>query len=202
MNRKKFIITTALTAFSYSTFGAIIKKSKNKFVGDCETTNDILGPFYRPDAPFRNDLTFEGLAGTQVLLKGKVFKADCVTPLPNTLVEIWHCNTNGDYDNDSNEYKHRASLLTDEKGDYFFKTIIPGKYLNGALYRPSHIHFRVTEKNSKELISQIYFQGDPHIIKDPWASQPKAQFRILNISPEDINGNMTVNFDISLHEKI
>ena len=73
--------------------------------------------------------------------------------------------------------------------------------MNGELYRPSHIHYRVTEKNSKELVSQIYFKGDPHITKDPWASQEKAKLRILQITPEDITGNLAINFDIYLAEK-
>lgn len=201
MNRRKFIISSSLTAFAMTTFGFVTTKPDGTITGDCDTTNDILGPFYRPDAPIRADLTYEGLVGTRIMLKGKVLKADCVTPLHDAKVEIWHCNSEGEYDNDSDDFKHRACLNTNEKGEYSFLTILPGKYLNGALYRPSHIHYRVTEKNSKELISQIYFKGDPHIAKDPWASQSKAKLRILQIIPEDIKGNLTINFDIYLKGK-
>lgn len=201
MNRKKFIISSSLTAVSLTTFGSIIKDFNGAFTGDCDTTNDILGPFYRPDAPIRSDLTYEGLAGNRILLKGKVFRADCTTPVKDAMVEIWHCNTEGEYDNETKDFKLRACWNTNEQGEYSFKTILPGKYLNGELYRPAHIHYRVTEKTSKELISQIYFKGDPHIAKDPWASQAKAKLRILEISPEDIYGNLTINFDIYLTEK-
>ena len=201
MDRKKIIINSTFTAFALTTFGSIIKGANGGFKGDCDTTNDILGPFYRPNAPVRSDLTYEGLAGTRIILKGKIFKSDCITLLKDALVEIWHCNTEGEYDNDSKEFKQRASLFTNDKGEYSFSTILPGKYLNGELFRPSHIHYRVTEKNSKELISQIYFKGDPHIVKDPWASQDKAKLRILEITPEDIKGNLTINFDIYLKEK-
>lgn len=201
MDRKRFIISSSLTAFALTTFGSIIKDANGDFKGDCDTTNDILGPFYRPDAPVREDLTYEGLSGTRIVLKGRVFNSDCKTILKDALVEIWHCNTEGEYDNDSKEFRHRACLITNENGEYSFTTILPGKYLNGELYRPSHIHYRVTEKNSKELISQIYFKGDPHIIKDPWASQEKAKHRILEISPEDIKGNLTIKFDIYLKER-
>ncbi len=201
MDRKKFIISSSLTAFALTTFGSISKEANGAFIGDCDTTNDILGPFYRENAPVRSDLTYEGLVGTRIILKGKVFKSDCTTALKDALVEIWHCNTEGEYDNDSKEFRQRAGLKTNDKGEYSFTTILPGKYLNGELYRPSHIHYRVTEKNSKELISQIYFQGDPHITKDPWASQDKAKLRILQITPEDIKGNLKINFDIYLKEK-
>jgi protocatechuate 3,4-dioxygenase beta subunit len=201
MDRKKFIITSTLTAIGLSTFGSIMKMPNGTFNGDCETTNDILGPFYRPDAPIRSNLISEGLAGTRIALKGKIYASDCVTPLKNALVEIWHCNADGDYDNDSKEFNQRASLVTNADGAYSFLTIIPGKYLNGELYRPSHIHYRVTEEHSKELISQIYFRGDPHIEKDPWASNERAALRILEISPEDLKGHLAVNFDIYLREK-
>jgi len=201
MDRKKFLISSSLSVFALTTFGSIIKGTNEEYKGDCETTNDILGPFYRANAPVRTDLTTEGLAGTRIVLQGKVFKSDCITTLKDALVEIWHCDTKGEYDNDSKEFRQRARLFTDDKGNYSFKTIIPGKYLNGELYRPSHIHFRVTQKDSKELISQIYFKGDPHIIKDPWASQDNAKHRVLQLTPEDINGNLTLTFDIYLKEK-
>lgn len=201
MNRKDFILNTSLTAFALSSFGFIVQGADGQFTGDCDTTNDILGPFYRPDAPMRSDLTYDGLKGTKITLKGRVFKSDCVTVIKDALVEIWHCNTEGEYDNDTPEFRQRASLKTNEKGEYGFTTILPGKYLNGKLYRPAHIHYRVTAPNNKELISQIYFQGDPHITKDPWASQDKAKLRILTLSPEDIRGNLSLTFDIYLNEK-
>lgn len=203
MNRKKFIISSALAAFSVSAFASVVKDSTGNYKtkDDCETTNDILGPFYRKNSPTRNDLTFKGLKGSQIMLKGKVFKSDCITPIENALIEIWHCNTEGEYDNTSSEFRHRGKLATKKNGEYAFNTILPGKYLNGKLYRPSHIHIRVTYKKSKELISQIYFKGDPHIIEDPWASDKKAEFRILPIILEDINGKLVINFDIFLKNK-
>ncbi len=201
MKRKEFLFKSTLAAFAISTFGKVVKQEQDVFMGDCETTNDILGPFYRSDAPVRDDLVTKGLVGTIITLKGKVFGNDCSTPLENALVEIWHCNTEGDYDNDSSKFHQRAKWYTNELGEYQFRTILPGKYLNGSRYRPAHIHFRVTANGSKELISQIYFQGDPHIEKDHWASQKKAEKRILPIVLEDTKGNLVVNFDISLAQK-
>lgn len=200
MDRKKFLVTASLTAFSISVFGRT-KWSNNQFIGDCDTTNDILGPFYRPDAPLRQDLTVEDIEGAIIELKGHVYKSDCTTPLKNALVEIWHCNTHGEYDNESDQYHQRAKWHTNKNGEYSFKTILTGKYLNGGQYRPTHIHFRVSEANGQELISQIYFKGDPHIASDPWASQKKAELRVLPISLEDTKGNLTVNFDIYLGTK-
>ena len=200
MNRKKFLINSSLAAFSISIFGKVQPKD-NDFVGDCETTNDILGPFYRPEVPVRKDLTSKDLKGTVIELKGQVFGSDCETPLSNAKVEIWHCNTDGEYDNDSEGFRQRGKWYSDKEGHYSFKTILPGKYLNGGKFRPAHIHFRVTAKGSQELISQIYFHGDPHITNDPWASKKKAVHRILPISLEDTKGNLVVVFDVFLKDK-
>ena len=197
MNRKEFLIMASLSAFSISSFGRVIK-NKTHFGGDCDTTNDILGPFYRPEAPTRSDLTNKDVAGTVIEIKGIVYQSDCITPIKNALVEIWHCNTAGEYDNSSVKFHQRAKWFTNEQGEYSFRTILPGKYLNGDLFRPAHIHFRVSEDKSQELISQIYFQGDPHLTTDPWSSKKEAKLRILPISLEDTKGNLVVNFDIYL----
>ena len=202
MDRRKFLTTGSLAAISVSVFGEVVKVSDNKFEGDCKTTSDALGPFYRENAPVRNDLTFGGLEGSILNLKGIVYGKDCVTPLEDVSVEIWHCDTEGNYDNTSSEYKHRATTLTDEKGEYWFKTIFPGKYGNGTSYRPAHIHFLVRHKKHKKLISQIYFKGDPIISEDPASSSPLAENRILPIVLEDAKGNLSVTFNIYLSERL
>jgi len=202
MNRKQFIITSALSAFSLSTFGRIISNpNQNVFTGDCDTTSDILGPFYRTNSPTRTDLTFDNLKGSKVELKGIIYKDDCKTPVKNANIEIWHCDTEGKYDNETNQFRHRGQQKTNNKGEYTFKTILPGKYLNGKLYRPAHIHIRVTDEKHQELISQIYFKGDPHITLDPWASIPKAEHRVLPLILEDTYGGLIVNFNIYLKSK-
>ncbi len=199
MKRKDFLINTGLAVFSISAFGSVQKKD-DFFEGDCETTSDILGPFYRPKAPLTQDLTFEGIKGAIVNIEGKVY-SDCDNLLEDALVEIWHCSTAGDYDNGSKKFLYRARWVTNAKGEYSFKTALPGKYLNGGQYRPAHIHFRVRAKDHQELISQLYFKGDPHIADDPWASRSEAEHRILPITLEDTQGNLTVNFDIFLKSK-
>lgn len=196
MNRRKFIINSSLTAISLATAGFIIKKNDGSFTGDCETTDDILGPKYRPNAPIRSDLRFKGIEGTQLMVKGKVFTEDCKTVIPAATIEFWHCDINGIYDDDSDKYLYRAKWVAGNNGDYSFRTIVPGRYLNGNLIRPAHYHFRVTAKGHKELISQVYFKGDPHIAKDRWASQTKAKERILQIVPKTSKEEAHVLFNI------
>lgn len=127
MDRKSFLITSTFTAVGLSVFGSVFRKENGEFASDCETTNDILGPFYRPDAPLIDDLTYDGLEGTRIVIKGKVYQSDCSTIIKNALVEIWHANTKGEYDNESSEFQQRAGWKTNDKGEYSFKTIMPGK---------------------------------------------------------------------------
>lgn len=197
MDRKQFLKTSALTAVAVSAFGKV-SMANEIFVADCETTNDILGPFYRPDAPLRQDLIEEGMEGAIVLLSGQIFSSDCTTPLENALIELWHCSANGEYDNESEGFYYRAKWITGADGKYEFKTVLPGKYMNGNQYRPAHYHIRVTANGHRELISQLYFQGDPFIEDDHWASQAKAAKRILPLLPESVSGTLAVRFDVSL----
>ena len=55
MQRRNFIKNTAFYAVAVSAYGFIRFDGKH-YVGDCETTTDIIGPFYRPGSPVRNDL--------------------------------------------------------------------------------------------------------------------------------------------------
>ena len=51
------------------------------------------------------------------------------------------------------------------------------------------------------LLAQIYFKNDPHIEDDPWAGTKNAERRILPITLEDVNGNLAIEFDISLKNR-
>jgi hypothetical protein len=51
------------------------------------------------------------------------------------------------------------------------------------------------------LSATLHLENCQPITTDPWASQEKAKLRILQITPEDIKGNLTINFDIYLQEK-
>ena len=47
----------------------------------CVTGEDILGPFYRAEAPFRTALNVLNQMGTPILIRGRVLSStDCTTP--------------------------------------------------------------------------------------------------------------------------
>lgn len=155
-----------------------------------ETTPDIEGPFHRDEAPHRMNLRVGEPEAEDLILRGQVYGSDCVTPLSQVHVEIWHADTQGAYDNTSEEYQYRGVVKTSESGEYEFQSIIPGRYLNGADYRPSHIHMKVIAEGYPELTTQLYFAGDPYIDKDPWASQPSAEDRIITLSESEASFNV------------
>ena len=130
-----------------------------------ETPDNIEGPFYREGAPARDDLDLFGDIGTSLSLSGIVTGTDCV-PIPAAVIEVWQANPEAVYDNDSEEMRYRGHVLTDADGRYSFHTLVPGRYLNGAEYRPAHIHVKVWVGGVERLTTQIYFEGDPYLESD------------------------------------
>ena len=199
MQRRDFLKNTALCAVAVSTSG-FIRFDGNHFIGDCETTTDILGPFYRPNSPLRNDLIIKGETGDPIELSGFIRHKDCTTPYKNAKIELWHCDTKGIYDNESNEFRYRGTAHSDEKGFYSFHTIFPVPYeAGGGLTRPAHFHLMITAEGYQPLVTQLYFNGDAHIKEDPYASSPNAKKRILDV--QKIKTGVTkVSYDVAMSE--
>ena len=194
MKRRIFIKSSTLTAFSIATLGTLNWNGKS-FEGDSETTTDILGPYYRPGAPMRTNIIPSGSTGTIMHLYGTVFKKDGKTPLVNALIEAWQCDQNEHYDNTSDDYLFRGAVKTDKDGKYAFKTMVPVPYKDGDGWRPAHIHLRISSADHQDLITQIYFKGDPHINEDAASASPQSVKRILDIKKNTSNENV-VKFDI------
>ena len=199
MQRRRFVKNTTLCAVAISTTG-LIRFDGNKYVGDCETTSDILGPFYRPDSPVRKSLVIPGQPGTPIELSGIIRHKDCVTPFNKAKIELWHCDASGVYDNSTDEYRYRGTGYSDEQGQYSFKTILPVPYdIGDGQFRPAHFHLMITAEGYPPLVTQLYFSGDANISKDAYSSSPEAKNRILEI--ENLNdGSKKVVYNVSLSE--
>ena len=87
------------------------------------TPAQTAGPFYTPDSPERTSLLEPGMTGTRIIVTGQVLSIAC-TPMANALVDFWHTNDQGDYDNTG--YTLRGHQFTDSEGRYRLETIIPG----------------------------------------------------------------------------
>ena len=160
---------------------------------ECITTDDILGPYFIEGAPNISNIAPAVSEAPRLYITGTVYANDCVTPVPNALIDVWQANNDGAYE----DIDYRGKIYTDDGGNYAFETIQPGKYLNGSYYRPSHIHYKVVYKNNPEFVTQLYFEGDTSIDIDPWASDPSAVDRIIPLTVDD-NSNLNGVFDIYL----
>jgi len=199
MKRRKFIQDSSLLALSVGVFGKI-KWDGEKYVGSDPTTTDILGPFYRPGAPFKTNLVQPGTKGEMLDFSGTIFGKDGKA-LKNALVEIWHCDETGTYDNTSDNFVYRASAKTSADGKYHFTSIMPVPYAAGqTLIRPAHIHMRISASGVQDLVTQIYFKGDKHIAEDISAKDPSALNRILDMT-RNAKNEIVVKFDIYLKEE-
>lgn len=201
MKRRSFIKDTTFCVVAVSTFG-FIRFDGDRYVGDCETTTDVLGPYYRPNSPVRNNLVAKGDKDNLVLLSGVIKHNDCKTPYKKAKIELWHCNGKGAYDNTSDEYLHRGTTYSDEEGRYFFNTVLPVPYDGGGgNMRPAHFHLMITAEGYQAFVTQLYFTGDNYIAKDPFSSSPTAKRRILDIQTLN-DGSKKVLYDVSMSPKL
>jgi protocatechuate 3,4-dioxygenase beta subunit len=177
------------------------------------TQDQILGPFYpimsKPDRS--GDLTRvpggTGRAkGQPLIVIGRVLDP-FGKPIKGANIEIWQANAGGRYahPDDTNpapldpNFQGFGTITTGTDGRYRFKTIKPSAYpIAPTRMRPAHIHFNVRGSHD-ELITQMYFEGDPYNEKDPFlqsAFDPEALIVKLSPSRSDEPDFMVAVFDI------
>lgn len=154
----------------------------------CNATRfETMGPFHpnRDQADKDFDLVqFNGsdqrAEGEIIYVRGKVTDDDC-QPVKGAVVMIWQANTYGKYTHeydasdikDDPYFQGWGQVVTNEAGEYSFKTIKPGAYpLDEEKndWRTPHIHFKVSRRGYHELITQMYFEGEDLNEKDILAS--------------------------------
>jgi protocatechuate 3,4-dioxygenase beta subunit len=102
---------------------------------------DMLGPFYKPDAPERS-VTGQGLVVT-----GAVRSSKGCAPLPRAQLEWWSADGRGAYQNEL-----RATQRTGADGAFRYETVSPGRYPG----RPPHLHVKVSAPGHRTLVTQVY----------------------------------------------
>lgn len=127
--------------------------------GDEPTPAQTAGPFYTPGAPLKRDLAADVAGGERITLGGLVLDRDC-RPLPGAIVEVWHCDAAGVYDNDG--FRLRGHQRADADGRWWFETIVPGLYPG----RTRHYHLRAQREGGAVLTTQLYFPGEPGNARD------------------------------------
>lgn len=150
------------------------------------TAHNVEGPFYRADAPLRTSpvaLCRDDEEGDILFISGQVTAAGDGRPLAGAMLDVWQTNVHGYYENQDEsqpEFNLRGRLLTDEQGQFEFRTIVPGAYevtrsgpvadlllaLKRHGWRPSHIHIKVSCAGFTPLTTMLFMSGDPWLQSD------------------------------------
>jgi protocatechuate 3,4-dioxygenase beta subunit len=123
------------------------------------------GPYYFDVDAIRSDIT-EDREGTPLRLALRVRDAGSCEPIPNAVVDVWHCDASGLYSGfesasrggpgggqtDERTYL-RGAQATNEDGIVQFRTVYPGWYRG----RTTHIHVKVHLDRTTVLTSQLFF---------------------------------------------
>lgn len=117
------------------------------------TPRQTEGPFYTPNTPKRISLVEPGSNAPRLVVLGTVLSADC-KPVPNALLDFWHSDERGEYDNRG--FRYRGHQFADGQGRYRLETIVPAEYPG----RTRHIHVKVQAPGGRILTTQLYFPGD------------------------------------------
>jgi protocatechuate 3,4-dioxygenase beta subunit len=133
-------------------------------LGPCQVLpQQTQGPFYADLDLMRRDIT-EGLPGHPLRLGVQVVDENC-DPIPDAVVDIWHCDVDGDYSafadgtpNDAGPGTTflRGSQTTNGDGIAEIHTNYPGWYTGRAV----HIHTKVHLDATTALTTQLYLPDD------------------------------------------
>jgi hypothetical protein len=118
-------------------------------------------------------------------------------------MEIWQCKQDGFYDNVSDDFLCRASQKVEATGRYHFITTTPIPYPTDErkeVFRPAHIHIRISAEGQQDLITQIYLKGDPYLETDPSTKSELSVNRILSINKLR-DRESEIKFDIVLKKE-
>ena len=118
------------------------------------TPSQTAGPFFTPDSPRRSSLLEPGGKAERLVLAGLVLSPQC-RPVANALLDFWHCDETGEYDNRG--FRYRGHVFADAQGRYSLETIVPGEYPG----RTRHIHAKVRPPGGRILTTQLYFPDEP-----------------------------------------
>ena len=113
------------------------------------------GPFFKPGTPERSSFIESGSGAQRLVISGQVLSARECRPLAGAVLEFWHSDERGEYDNSG--YRYRGHQRTDADGRYRLETIVPALYPG----RTRHVHVKVRALRGRVLTTQLYFPNDP-----------------------------------------
>jgi protocatechuate 3,4-dioxygenase beta subunit len=135
MARVVFALAIALVAL------APVSLASAQSTSCAPTAPDMLGPFYKPDAPERS------VTGHGLVVRGTVRSAKGCTPVPGARLEWWSADTRGEYRDEL-----RATQKSGSDGAFSYETVAPGRYPG----RPPHVHVKISAPGHRTLVTQVY----------------------------------------------
>ena len=153
--------------------------------GNTETSQSLLGPFWRLNSPRVENggsIVRSDTPGPALFVNARVIDR-AGRPVAGAEVDVWHASPVGFYENqdpDQADMNLRGKFVTDGDGRFAFRSVmmvgypIPTNGVVGRLlkaqdrhpYRPAHLHALIFKEGFKVLISQVYDPNDPHIDDD------------------------------------
>ncbi|HEV2675545.1 MAG TPA: dioxygenase [Aliidongia sp.] len=153
--------------------------------GTTETSQSLLGPFWRLDSPrVENGGTIvRSETPGPILFVTMRVQDQAGKPVEDAEVDIWHSSPVGLYENqdpDQADMNLRGKFTTEADGRFWFRSVKPLGYpiptdgVVGRLlavqdrhpYRPAHVHALVFKPGFKVLTSQVYADDDPRLESD------------------------------------
>lgn len=153
--------------------------------GATETSQSLLGPFWRmhsPWVPNGGSIVRSDTPGPALFMNARV-EDQAGRPIVGAEVDIWQASPVGLYENqdpDQADMNLRGKFTTNDEGRFWFRSVKPAGYpipTNGVVgrllraqnrypYRPAHIHALVFKEGYKTLTSQVYVDDDPNLETD------------------------------------
>lgn len=161
--------------------------------GNTETSQSLLGPFWRLNSPRvenGGNIVRSDTPGDPLFVQARVVDGTG-KPIEGAEVDVWHASPVGLYENQDPEQAEmnlRGKFTTDADGRFWFSSVmmvgypIPTNGVVGRLLkaqdrhpmRPAHLHALIFKPGFKVLISQVYDPNDPHIETDVQFGVTKA----------------------------
>ena len=158
-----------------------------------ETTQNLLGPFWRMHTPRMQNgdsIVRSPTAGDTLFVKARVEDRQG-RPIAGAEVDIWHSSPEGLYENEDPRQVSmnlRGQFVTDAEGRFWLRSVKPAGYsvptrgVVGDLlkaqgrhsFRPAHMHALIAKPGYKTLVSQVYDGDDPRIESDVQFGVTKA----------------------------
>jgi protocatechuate 3,4-dioxygenase beta subunit len=147
------------------------------------TPRQTEGPFFKTDSPLRTSLVEPGAKAPRLIVTGTVLSAQC-KPVPNALLDFWHSDEQGAYDNRG--WRYRGHQHADGQGRFRLETIVPAEYPG----RTRHIHVKVQAPGKRILTTQLYFPGEPGNRRD---GLYLPELEMKKIKPEEAGFDFVVD---------